>query len=406
MLKYREDFLFMEECFSNIIQKKEIDNNLNIIHRIIKRRFDLDIKISIIENNNKPFFGMSIYPQQSTVDKLVDAIYNKKSTSVIEELWKKNESWFLEIDSNLLYDKNLNANPKEIVAVLLHEIGHTIYSNSIPYRVNKILRFKLAEMEYGSKGLLKSKKIRSLLGITFIEACSISHYNQKKETDADKFVAKMGYAKPLYDFLNKLLLAHGSSAVDIDDKYIDKEIQIIADWTIENIGELKYRTTKLKTFMKTEVLSNPSRYTRDFFDKIKKSFFGEENDFRSLVNESYLKKEYDRILLEGNVSILDRIGRVKKVRECDIDILYVQAEKIESTSDKIYLLDLIYDQLEIVDKALNYIEIGETQKVQQSKTKLLGFQKSLHTLRQKVLSTPIEETRYGLFIKYPKGYEG
>jgi hypothetical protein len=70
------------------------------------------------------------------------------------------------------------------------------------------------------------------------------------------------------------------------------------------------------------------------------------------------------------------------------------------------VLDLIYDKLDLVNAALDYIEQGKTDKVNQSKSTLTNFKNQLEKLRQTVLNTQVKEKQYGVFIKYPKGYEG
>ena len=112
-------------------------------------------------------------------------------------------------------------------------------------------------------------------------------------------------------------------------------------------------------------------------------------------------------MTEAANSVFDKNGKLKKVSQLDIDVLAVDAERIETHDDKIYLLDRIYDKLQILEAGIDYLESGDRQKVvKQSKNTLIDMKKQLEDLRKVVLSTRIIEKEYGVFIKYPKGYEG
>jgi hypothetical protein len=87
-------------------------------------------------------------------------------------------------------------------------------------------------------------------------------------------------------------------------------------------------------------------------------------------------------------------------------MLAIEVDKIENNDDKIYVLDLIYDKLDLVNAALDFIDKGKPDKVSQSKQTLLGFKKELETMRAQVLNLQVKDKQYGVFIKYPKGYEG
>ena len=72
----------------------------------------------------------------------------------------------------------------------------------------------------------------------------------------------------------------------------------------------------------------------------------------------------------------------------------------------IYLLDRIYDKLHLIEAGLEYIESGQKDKVYQSKNTLTDLKRQLEDLRAQVLATRIIEKDYGVFVRYPKGYEG
>jgi len=405
--------ILLEECFYDIKSKNNVNGAILRIQRVIKRNFDINFTINIVNNDTREFFGMSIYPNKNQIEKIIDAIVNKKSsTDVVIDLWQKTDEWVLEIDSILLYDKNLNANPAEIVAVLLHEIGHVVYSNSIPQRVNRILRYKMMHANLALKKLISWPKAQKIIQLVFVDACSSKNFrytNLKTERVADQFVEKMGYGENLNNFIDKLVATQGNRLVNRTEEQVDQDITATVNWTFVNIAELEFRRSNLRTTLQTELLKNPSRFVRDIVYDIRSTFFGKgesENPYTDAVREQYLTNEFNVIVKEGLLSIFDKNGKVKKITQADIDILSVEVGRIENEDDKIYVLDLIYDKLSVINAALDLIKNGQKEKVPVSKDTLESFKAQLERMRIMALETPIKPKQYGVFIKYPKGYEG
>lgn len=406
-----EDFRHIEKCFTEIKQKESVDSNLSRISTALNRMFDIKFNISIVENKTNRFFGMSIYPTKNIIDSMVNSIINEKSSeSIIVELWQKNKEWFLEIDSILLYDKNLNANPTEITAVLLHEIGHIVASNEIPMRINRIIRFKFTEMDYKLRRLCQNTKLQQLFNLVIVDACGDKNYhyvNLKSERIADKFVEKIGYSDELNNFITKLISTSGNSLVNKGDYDVENNIRIMVNWSLENISELEFRRNKLKQTLRTEILKNPSFFVKSIIDNIRLTFFGQDNNqVLESMEEMTLLNIKKKILTESVVTWFNDIGKIKKVSQSDIDIIGMEVDKITNTDDKIYCLDLIYEKLELIDTALSYLANNQADRVVQSKQTLITMKTQLEKMRERILALQIKEKQYGVFIKYPKGYEG
>lgn len=424
-----EDLQYIDKCFMAIKNKVAVNENLNKISLALERLFDIKCELHVVDNKSNTFFGMNVFPSVSTMDLIVDSIINKQSSSNdILKLWEKNDKWYIEIDSILLYDLNLNANPQEMTAVLLHEIGHVVYTNTIPQRLYKVIKFKFVKLNYQMKQLISTEKIRKMFNIAIIESCSSKNYNYvntNTEKIADKFVVNYGYGDELESFINKLIRSQGNSLVNRSNKEIENDIQVVVNWTVLNLKELEFRKKSLRTALKVEMLKNPSVLTKKVIQDIYTSFFGESNDkYRALLSEqagiendtyeelrSYqlLDEFVSRIVTEASGNIFDKNGRLKKITQNDVDILSVEAEKIDTVDDKIYLLDKLYSQLELVNMGLDYIDSNEKKlsgKVTQSKRTLLDMKEQLEELRSQILATKIIEKEYGVFIRYPKGYQG
>lgn len=411
MNKKNQDLIYMEECFKNIKSKNNVEENLQAIKRIISRQFDIEVGIGIVQNDSRPFFGMSIYPNQDVISMMVeDVLLDRSRVESLMKVWGENRQWILEIDSNLIYDTNLNANPAEIVAVLLHEIGHTVYSNTIPQRVYKVLKYEFVKQSLTMRKLLKWKKVQRLFDLVFIEACSSKSYsyiNLDSEREADKFVVTMGYGDNLNNFIGKLLTTHGNSLINRTEDSMERDVKMMTQWTLENVAELEYRKTKLRSSLERELLSNPSNFVRIVINDIKNYFFGKSKDkYKEIVNESMLVTQHQKIVKESLFDLFDKYGRLKKIKQSDIDILTIEKGRIRNEDDKIYVLDLIYDNLEIINNGIRLLDENKKDKVPVTKETLLNYKAQLEKIRKDVLEAPIQPPTYGLFIRYPKGYEG
>lgn len=425
-----QEFLYMEEVFAAIKLKKNVNENLKTLSRICGRLFETNITFQIVENTSNNFFGMTVYPAEGMMDVFVDSVINKKSKrDHLQRIWGANMEWYIDIDSLLLYDTGLMANPSEIVAVLLHEIGHIIYSDTIPMRINKVLRLKLLELKYEVYQICKDDKFKKLFNLIVLDSCANKNYTSRRklktETIADQFAQKYGYGDSLYNFIDKLLKRRGNSIIDRTERDMEIDIEAMSTWVIENITELQFRKNKLRTALENEKLRHNSSFVRSVITKIHRKIFGDRKDtYREVLAESmgstlefnYYDLEADQILSNyvknalvsenAIVDFFDKFGKIKKITQSDIDVIRVEADRIENHDDKIYVLDRIYGVMVIVDRALDFLAQGRKNKVQQSKSTLEDFKKQLMDIRTYVTTLRIVEKEYGVFVKYPKGYEG
>ena len=424
-----EDFLSLEKCFSMIKQSIGVKENLVKVETILNRIFGFSSHVSIVENTSS-FFGVNIYPSIATMDKLIENIVSyDKGDKTPYSIWSENDTWYIEIDSLLCSYMSVNANPSEIVALLLHEIGKDIYSDIIPRRLNKLISQEVIKLRYNIRQLIESEKIRKLFYVAVIEACTVDTFRyieNGKAIPVDKIIVDYGYADDMNELIDKIIKTHGNSLINKENGELEKDVSNIVTWCINNIKELEFKKSGLREALKVEILRTPSPFIKRAIQHIHVSFFGDVTDkYRELLSEQFssvprdiyqeLKSEQiliehvHRVLTESVKTIFDKNGKLKKITQSDIDILSVEAERIDTTDDKIYLLDKLYRQLDLINIGLDYIESGDknvTPRITQSKPTLLNMKKQLEELREQIIATRIIEKDYGVFIKYPKGYQG
>ena len=64
----------------------------------------IDVTTVKPEGKDQSCFVMCIYPDETVLDALVEAIISQKQDSVIENIWNNSEKWVFEIDTRILGD--------------------------------------------------------------------------------------------------------------------------------------------------------------------------------------------------------------------------------------------------------------------------------------------------------------
>ena len=397
------------------------------------------VNISKNKSMGKDFFGFNVFPE---IDKLED-ICNKIANDDVKfkdivKRWRSIKEWEIVIDS-LVFDRSFIAfNPKELTAMLLHEIGHVTQSDE------PIEQFYRAYLE--SKSRLKnadkvSKKVLYILyTIPLAVACTsrrwVNDQNEiKLEISADKSLIETGYAEHLINAFDKIIKASGSINRSEDMNY--REIESNVEWANMNIVDVIKRRDKLKDSLYYKAIQTNSGYIQALCARIL-NFLGVRmrERYTGAVAESCMLNELinGEITLETHVPFYDikKFGQIEariireqnalevaneaffnkrknsKVNipdEYDLDRIYVAIDDIQNNYDKVYVLDLIYEQIEKLNDFEEAISMDET-KSKKWAPKIEEMRQRLTTLRKTVLSKNIAKKEYKVFVKYPEGYEG
>ena len=410
----KSSMMFVEECFRNIQQEKEVSKNLRLIENAVKREFDIQLEISIMDNK-KQFFGMCVYPSPEEINKLTELLLatNVKMADVekvhIEFMTKGVH--VVEIDSMLLYDHNLNATSGEVTAILLHEIGHIIASNSIVCRFERAKEYMTIKFDNKTRKLVPViPMIKQVFNIATLQIFS-NHFNAQlaKERKADELAFKEGYGEELYNILGKLIANGKGERVKRSMKDMDKDIELTVDWLIVNIKELEYRKTRLKNSIRFMKLNTPSSFLSAQLNKIEHAVFKDDEkemiEKAAVINEAFIISNLKHKKCKAPSGALDSSGRVRKLHPRDLDIYRAELERVDTVDDKIFLLERLYDLLDIAEYA-KQIAQSDPRRLTQSEITIDMYIQQLHEIIQEVNKKKITRTKYGLYIKYPADYEG
>ena len=74
-------------------------------------------------------FGMRVFPEMAVLQSIAEsAVVRFAPFRTIREMWAGCKSWVVEMDARLFDSRGFGMNHKELVACILHEMGHTVFS--------------------------------------------------------------------------------------------------------------------------------------------------------------------------------------------------------------------------------------------------------------------------------------
>lgn len=165
------------------------------------------------QNTDKLFFGLRVYPILDG-NKAIELLGDSDSNTF--------EGYYLEIDSKLL-DPMLYLDGRELVALIIHEIGHIVYDTMTIQEVkNQIDMYFARSNEYVD--INASKGYKELLAYAIKDAVmkvgSVFSKTGNTEMVADAFVVACGYGPELESALKKIVKSLSYMAQDVDDRFI------------------------------------------------------------------------------------------------------------------------------------------------------------------------------------------
>ena len=439
-----EKINILDETFSSyLLNKNEKVCCKNIAVALKAFSSDKEFKVSIIRGpsmSKESFFGMRIFPSEEALTELCEAITNSDngliSLNDMCKRWRTIEKWEVEIDSRVFDRYAISFNPQEITAMLLHEVGHTIYSDKkieMFYRVYKECRVRMKTSQKASAKLLCFFYLIPLTLVCGIRDWSITSDDLKEEIFADQSVQKLGYGEHLISAYEKIIHAYGDTTGYYDNSRKEAAISQSITWCNLNISDLVHRKNKLKDELYETGIKTNSSYIHKVISTIlnKISATTMERHTGNIVMES-LNFDNDNFVNEykivydlkgfnkltnminsvcesaNNSVAMEAFGKKKAIdvpSQLEVDTIFVEIDRIENHADRRYVLDLIYNQEEKINK---FIELFEYNPELKSKYngKMKSMLKELESMRLAVLNKRSFDKQYKVFVKYPEGYEG
>ena len=419
----KERFEAIDHAFARLLEKSSDKGPLTAIETNLRATFHKNISVDVIPHKDEDdLFLMSVYPDEDTVNEVVRAIVDEGSDGAIRKIWNGADKWFVEIDKRILSGaSDLEFNSKELTALLLHEVGHIVYSNSIPQRISRIMRMEYARANIGTKQLLKDKVFSQILSIPILSACLYDNYRTKdkikEELKADVFAVKMGYGDELESALNKLIstsTARPANQVNVDSGKVYSDMKSITKYSIETIENLKERKKSIaKSNFKKLLMDSPSKYLSDAIGKVQDLLV--KSSVEAIPDDMKMERVADRMdgivdaFFESTYMTEGLLGK-KKLQKIDPkipDMIKIQIDGLKSNDERALLVSYIHDKISMVDYYLEILETGNPKyEIYNTKEELLRMKNKLEDYLKAVMEKKIPEFSYRFYVQYPEGFEG
>lgn len=327
-------------------------------------------------NTDKMFFGMKII---AMID--ADDIYDY----LVEDEPVRIGKYIIEIDSHLL-NPILDLTERELLAMLLHEVGHMIgdatpienarrelnsylAANKDHIRIAQSIHYK-EFLAYGLKDYLSKQQ-------------SMFYTSDASEILADEFAMSYGFSNDLSHAYSKIT----SNNMKLYENSEVSKFAVFA-WTLNLYNNLKTRRIgALHTLSRAKQLTG-SRLEKLELDNVMRRIKRIDDDI--LVEASSIHSKLREKL---------RKHRLNNMRTIDSTMyeLSMQIRNVEDEDDALYLMRQLNNNIAIIDEYKNSPDC-DTKEVQ----KWNNLMDKFIQLRDKLSSTVVYKNKtYGIFVQYP-----
>lgn len=332
------------------------------------------------KNTDKVFFGMSVSPIMKDDD--VVMILNSDEKYIINE-------YYLELDSKL-FGTDLRLTNKELLAVLLHEVGHMVNTTEPVDNARTALDLYLTKTK-SNLDIAESINQKAILsfGLRDVMKKSISIFekDQSEEITADEFVYKCGFGNELQSALNKIVKNRNSIVNSRDNKLA------IFMWSISLYKNIKLqRIPALRLIKKGKQISSSELQKRDL-ERLERNLKGIDfsvNEVTSLSEAGDgLKKLY-----------MERVSRIKskgiKSLKDDYYELAMRAKNIDLTDEALIILRRINSNMSIIQDYLESENLDD-----RTRQEAFEILEQYEDLRQKLIKKDLYKEKQLFNIIYP-----
>lgn len=404
----KDYFLEIDHGFEIMKSGSNLHDGSGYILTALKKIYpNLDFTIHPImpKDLNAPLFVMSVFPDITVTDKIINAILSGSDEHTVSDLWSKTLKWTIEIDQRILTNDIVSLDPKELTAIFMHEIGHIVSSNSIPMRVTNIMRYQIAKSDATSRSVIKAKVFRKLLSLPILNACVYDTTKTddliRREIQADNYVKKVGYSTYLASGLKKLMNCN---------KYpTNNDLNAgIAQTTRFSLDTMNMFAKRYDNIASNRLKSLRESCTSDY---IKSVIYMQEHDMFGVnpespvcmkLTESTHTKLDQMISPDTFVTEMFSIGkRLSKINQDELDYILVKSEEIQSPNDKLMLLTYLNSKMDIVNyyiEILNNPLLAKKYTVPYTMNQLMSLKNLLNGYRSKIIAYKIPERTKGMTV--------
>lgn len=281
------------------------------------------------------------------------------------------------LGKDVVFDVGLNG--EELLAVILHEIGHI--SSDIAGNVGLYEKFllRLADISktFSDQGIrVFAHFIVSERILSRIRTSRRDRFTLDMEVEADSFATKCGYGEHLVSALHKF---NRVKFKENDEKYSKQNMGID-----EFINDLRTRTGKIRSDLVAQLKSERT-------DSVKTLIQKQIDNVDKLASEIVVKESYEPVS-ESVRSLIEM--RKKGYSWLEVDEIEVEIDRVETTEDKIYLVHRIHSAIHSANRAKKNAKSSSEYK------NLDKFIEDLKKLIPKIKGVKTELSNFTLKIDY------
>lgn len=366
--------------FNNIMHRIKNDpssSNMRALQKELNTFFKDSKCEGVIYTNNtdKLFFGMCVMPVISGRD-AVDILQDDKSIRI--------NSYYLEIDSKL-FDPMLGLTSRELVSILLHEVGHIVNDTTPVDELRKEIDVYLAR-ENETLVISDSIHYREILAYglkDYIRRVGSLFEKKDDEILADEFVYYCGFGKDLESAFKKIVKNQKLINKDVSNKFM------VLRWTLSLYKDVKHkRIAAIRLLNRGKTLDSSKLESRE-----------KENVIRRL------NRIDDDSLLESSISeFKPKKGiftnmRVKGMRALEEELFEfaIRLKTLNSEEDALVMIRQINYRISLIDEYIRTENLSEDEK-----NRWYDLRDDYNNVREKIVEKDIGKSKaYGLWIQYP-----
>ncbi len=410
------------------LKKNPIDTSaMKIISNVISKATGKQVTLKIVDlsaNLKTQSFIMSISPDDSSVNKIVEAIVNNDTSNLISDAWEGCKIWTIQIDRRIL-THNIDFTPRELTALIMHEVQHMLYATSARNRIFNTFKMCFLKQSIDIQKLLGNKMFSDfnspILANLFNIVLTIPNNARelRKELDADKFATKMGYGNELRTVIQKLLNYNEDNNIryvawNKDPQF--KETEELFAYTADTLQQLTKRNAALAR-RNYSVLSSANESVQQSLDTVMEKIFP---DFESTASDN--SQHYNRMYKTIEKTLTDLynsdyflegvfVKRLKRIDPYDLSYIDIQISSARTDEDRILINAFLHSKLDLVEYYLTLLDRNDKHYVvPHSRTELLKMRERLYNSEKALINkdTSLKPVSFMDTYKpsYPQGYEG
>lgn len=372
-IKY--DFSDLETIMFNF-KNDQSSSRLRAIKDELNRFFKDSVCREVIftKNYDKMFFGMCVMPYLDG-DTAIEIITNNNK--------KRITSYFIEIDSKLL---ELDLTAKELVAVLLHEVGHLVNDSRPIEEVRNALNIYLGKNN-DHLVITDSIHYRDLLAYALkdsLRKVTSLFFKEDEEIIADEFAVACGYGPELESAYSKIVRKSGTINRDVRNKLL------VMQWTLRIYKDIKIRRIgAIRTLNRAKSLSSSTLEKREIVTI--------SNAINQIDDDALIQESTNFLMRKTNEIYKNFKYKGMRSLEDDLYEYNLRVKNIDDQEDALMVLRQINLRLAMIDDYMMTEKLSESERERWDKLRV-----KYQMVRDELSKRKVYDGKYyGLFVQTP-----